>query len=121
MRKSEVSETLHGLAIKKGDQILIPLYALHRNSLYWDAPDCFNPSRFDGKTRINKYAYLPFGGGKRICIGASFAQMQAQIQLATLLSRFRFSLVEGRTPQPSLSFSLISRNGIHLKAEKIIG
>lgn len=121
VRKSEVSETLHGLAMKKGDQILIPLYALHRNSLYWDEPDSFIPSRFDGQTQINKYAYLPFGGGPRICIGASFAQMQAQIQLATLLSRFRFSLVEGRTPQPSLSFSLISRNGIHLQAEAIKG
>ncbi len=121
VRKSEVSETLHGLDIRKGDQILIPLYALHRNSLYWDEPDAFIPSRFDGNTRINKYAYLPFGGGPRICIGASFAQVQAQIQLATLLSRFRFSLIEGRTPQPSLSFSLISRNGIHLKAEVIKG
>jgi len=121
VRKSEVTETLHGLDIRKGDQILIPLYALHRNSLHWEQPDRFIPSRFDGNTRINKYAYLPFGGGPRICIGASFAQAQAQIQLATLLSRFRFSLIEGRTPQPSLSFSLISRNGIHLRAEPITG
>jgi len=120
VRKSKVSESLHGLEIHKNDQILIPVYALHRNALYWEEPDRFMPSRFDGKTSINKYAYLPFGGGPRICIGASFAQAQAHIQLATLLSRFRFSLIEGRTPQPSLSFSLISRNGIHLNAAPII-
>lgn len=120
VRKSMINETLHGLDFKKDDQILIPLYALHRSTLHWEEPHRFLPGRFDGATKINKYAYLPFGGGPRICIGASFAQLQAQIQLATLLSRYRFSLIKGRTPQPSLSFSLISRNGIHLKAERIL-
>jgi len=119
VRKSLVSETIGGVDFRKNDQVLIPLYALHRSHLYWDEPDSFRPSRFDGTTKINKYAYLPFGGGPRICIGASFAQLQSQIQLATLLSRFRFSLIEGRPPQPKLSFSLISRNGIHLNAEPI--
>lgn len=119
VRKSEVNDTVAGQRFKKGDQILIPLYALHRSELFWEAPDTFQPSRFDGSSKINKYAYLPFGGGPRICIGASFAQLQAQVQLATLLSRFRFSLIEGRTPDPTLTFSLVSRTGIHLNAEPI--
>jgi len=117
VRKSLINEHLHGVDFRRGDQALIPLYALHRSRLYWNEPDAFRPSRFAGKIANN--TYLPFGGGPRICIGASFAQVQAQIQLATLLSRFRFSLIEGRTPQPALSFSLMSKNGIFLDVKPV--
>lgn len=119
VRKSLITETMHGVDFRRDDQILIPLYALHRNKLYWDEPDSFRPARFNGETKIEKYAYLPFGGGSRVCIGASFAQVQAQILLATLLSRFHFSLIDGRNPRPSLGFSLTSKNGIFLNATPI--
>lgn len=118
VRKSLTNDTIEGLEFHKGDQIIIPLYALHRHRDLWDEPDSFIPARFDGRVKINKYAFIPFGAGPRICIGASFATLQAQIVLATLLSRHRFSLIEGRNPKPTLSFSLISRNGIHLTATK---
>ncbi len=119
VRKSLTDDTIGGVRFRKGDQILIPLYALHRHHSLWKDPDRFDPVRFDGSGKISKYAFIPFGAGPRICIGASFAQLQAQIMLATLLSRHRFEVIEGRTPKPGLSFSLISKNGIHLAAAPV--
>ena len=66
--------------------------ALHRHELLWERPAEFDPMRFDPSNgeRRDKYQYLPFGAGPRVCVGANFAMMQAQIILATLIQRFRF-------------------------------
>ncbi|MFT6223488.1 MAG: cytochrome P450, partial [Paracoccaceae bacterium] len=63
---------------------------------------------------IRRYSYLPFGDGPRICIGARFAVQEAVIILSTLLSRFRFAPVPGKTPKPSLIITLRPEGGVWL-------
>ncbi len=113
------ADRLCGREIRPGDTVMIPIYALHRHHLLWQSPDAFDPLRFsDGKT-ISRYAYLPFGGGPRICIGASFALQEAVIVLGTLLRRFRFSAVPGHQPKPVMILTLRPEGGVWLTAEAV--
>ncbi|MEZ5867722.1 MAG: cytochrome P450 [Defluviimonas denitrificans] len=71
-----------------------------------------------GMPAYDRFAYLPFGGGPRICIGASFALQEAVIILATLLARFRFTRVPGRDPRPVLILTLRPEGGVWLSVER---
>jgi cytochrome P450 len=112
-------DTLCDRQIKPGDTVVVPIYALHRNELLWDDPNAFLPYRFADRKAIDRYAYLPFGDGPRICIGASFAIQEAVIILATLLSRFRFNPVKGRDPKPVMILTLRPEGGVWLTAEPV--
>jgi cytochrome P450 len=98
---------------------MIPVYALGRHRDLWDNPDAFDPDRFIDRKAIDRYAYLPFGDGPRVCIGAAFALQEAVIILATLLSRFRFSPVRGRTPQPKMIITLRPEGGVWMTATPV--
>lgn len=115
-RTAQQRDTLCGREIAPGDTVIVPIYALHRHHMLWRDPDAFDPDRFADRKAIDRYAYLPFGDGPRICIGASFALQEAVIILATLLSQFRFDLIEGRTPKPVMILTLRPEGGIWLKA-----
>ncbi len=117
-RTAQKPDTLCEREIRKGDTVMVPIYALHRNELLWDDPDSFRPERFEDRKSVPRYAYLPFGDGPRICIGASFALQEAVIILATLLSKFKFTPVEGRTPEPVMILTLRPEGGVWLTAEK---
>ena len=93
---------------------MIPIYALQRHHDLWDVPNTFHPDRFADRKTINRYAYLPFGDGPRICIGASFAIQEAVIILGTLLARYRFDLVETRPPEPVMILTLRPKGGVWL-------
>jgi cytochrome P450 len=116
-RTTREPDTLCGREIRPGDTVIIPIYALHRHHMLWPAPDRFDPARFADRKAIPRYAYLPFGDGPRICIGASFALQEAVIVLATLLSRFRFTPVPGRDPAPVMILTLRPQGGVWLMAE----
>lgn len=118
-RTAQVDDTLCGRKVKAGDTVIIPIYALHRNKLLWDDPDAFRPDRFADRKAVPRYAYLPFGDGPRICIGASFALQESVIILATLLSRFRFKPVPGRNPDPVMIITLRPEGGVWLEAEPV--
>ena len=105
--------------IRPGDTVMIPIYALHRNHMLWDSPDAFCPDRFANRKAVERYAYLPFGDGPRICIGASFAIQEAVIILASLLAGFRFRLVPGRDPEPVMILTLRPDTGVWLTAEPV--
>ena len=83
-----------------------------------DRPQAFGPHRFDPEIRRDKYQYLPFGAGARVCVGANFAMMQAQITLSTLLARFRFTPA-GLGPQPVMSMTVRPGPGVILAVEEI--
>jgi cytochrome P450 len=70
--------------------VLYSIYLSHRHRGYWEAPESFMPERFGGEEGRQRmpYLYLPFGGGARNCIGMAFAQVEARIVLAKILSRF---------------------------------
>lgn len=118
-RTAQTDDTLCGREIRKGDTVMVPIYALHRNHLLWEDPDAFRPERFADRKSIERYAYLPFGDGPRICIGASFAIQEAVIILGTLLSRFRFTAIKGKTPEPVMIITLRPEGGVWLEAEKL--
>ena len=120
-RTAQAPDTLGGREVLPGDTVIIPIYALHRNKLLWDKPDMFRPDRFADRSAVERYAYLPFGDGPRICIGASFAIQEAVIILATLLSRFRFRPVPGRDPKPVMILTLRPEGGVWLEAEPLSG
>jgi cytochrome P450 len=118
-RTALAQDTLCETPINPGDTVIIPIYALHRSHLLWDEPDRFAPDRWANGTKPDRYAYLPFGDGPRICIGATFAVQEAVIILATLLGRFRFKSVKGVDPDPVMIITLRPEGGIWLEVEPV--
>lgn len=116
-RTAEKPDSLLGRDVRAGDTIILPIYALHRHHDLWENPDAFDPSRFGDAKKIDRFAYLPFGDGPRICIGASFALQEAVIILATLLARFRFTRIEGKDPKPVMILTLRPQGGVWLKID----
>ncbi|WP_299909667.1 cytochrome P450 [uncultured Paracoccus sp.] len=112
-RTAQVPDRLCGREILPRDTVMLPIYALHRNHLLWEEPEAFRPDRF--LTPPDRYAFLPFGAGPRICIGASFALQEAVIILATLLARLRFEAVPGRVPEPRMILTLRPHGGVWLR------
>lgn len=80
--------------IPKGTSVSVATYWTHRDPRWWENPEVFEPERFspEREAKIRKYAYIPFGGGPRICIGNSFAMMEARLLLATIASRYTLHL-----------------------------
>lgn len=112
------ADQLCGREVRPGDNILLPVYALHRHHRLWAAPDAFDPARFADPRAVPRFHYLPFGDGPRICIGMSFALQEAVIVLATLLSRFRFAAIPGRDPRPVMILTLRPEGGVWLQVER---
>jgi cytochrome P450 len=115
-RTAQKADTLVGRQIRRLDTIILPIYALHRHRLLWQNPDAFDPDRF--LTAPTRFAYLPFGDGPRICIGASFALQEAVIILSTLLARFKYSLIPGKAPKPVMILTLRPEGGVWLGVER---
>ena len=107
-------DTLGGEQIKPGTMIVIAPYVLHRHRALWEKPDIFDPRRFSGKARetIDRFAYLPFGVGPRICIGATFALQEASIVIAALMKNFKFETTPGFTPWPVQKVTLRPKDGL---------
>lgn len=118
-RTAQVEDTLCGRDVIPGDTVILPIYALHRHHKLWPNPDRFDPDRFLDAKAIDRFAYLPFGDGPRICIGANFALQEAVIILATLLARFRFALIPGKAPKPVMILTLRPEGGVWLGVERV--
>ena len=116
-RSAMAADELCGREVRPGDTVILPIYALHRHHMLWDRPDAFDPERFADPKSIDRFAYLPFGDGPRVCIGANFAVQEAVIILATLLARHRFGLVEGKAPKPVMILTLRPEGGVWLTVE----
>ncbi len=123
-RTAKAPDDMLGGPVKPGETIMIPVYAMHRHRALWSDPDpdAFDPERFaPGAGPRHRFAYLPFGAGPRICIGMGFALLKATIILATLVSRFRFSLRPGYTPGPRMILTLRPEGGLPLMVEHADG
>ena len=92
-------------------------WVLHRHQLYWEEPNAFMPSRFwpENRDRIDRFQYLPFGAGPRICIGATFALQEAVIALALILKEFRFEPTPGLNPWPVQKLTVQAQNGLPMR------
>ncbi len=107
---------LEGQRIPAGTIGIIPIYAIHRHRALWEDPDRFDPGRFDpGRPKPSRFQFLPFGAGPRVCIGASFATIEATIMLATFVRAARFALVEGADMSPVGRMFLVPRDGLRMR------
>jgi len=110
-----------GYRLPAGTQLLIVLWAMHRDPRNFQDPEAFNPARWEGglAKKVPRYAYLPFGAGPRICIGGSFAITEAILLLATIARDFQLELVpEQRRVIPQPSTTLRPRGGIRMYLRK---
>jgi cytochrome P450 len=97
-----------GYRLTPGLQLWMTSWIMHRNPRYWEAPDEFKPERWSEEKvkELPKYAYMPFGGGPRICIGNSFSLTETALVLATVLQHYRLNLVEGTKVEIAVSGTL---------------
>ena len=103
--------------IGPGTLVYVPVYAVHRHEGFWDRPDLFDPDRFapEAVKARDQYIYLPFGAGPHICIGMSFALMEATALLAVLLASLRLHLRPGYIPRPKLRVTLRPAGGMPMR------
>jgi cytochrome P450 len=115
-RAALADDTLLGRTIPKGSNILIVPWVLHRHRLLWKNPGAFIPERFSAEQSAARprFSYLPFGGGRRICIGAAFAMTEATVLLATIAQRYRLTLVPGHPVEPRGLITLRARHGMQM-------
>ncbi|HYU73110.1 MAG TPA: cytochrome P450 [Ktedonobacteraceae bacterium] len=109
--------TIGNYHLAAGTLIAISPYAMHRRPDYFPEPERFDPERFtsEAEQRLPRHAYIPFGGGPRICIGNSFALMEGHLVLATLAQHVNFALVPGQRVELEPIVTLRPKNGIKMK------
>jgi cytochrome P450 len=107
------ADEIGGYEIPARSILLISPYVVHRHPGLWEDPEGFDPQRFASEPA--RGAYLPFGGGPRMCIGNAFATMEAELVLATLAQRLQFDLVPGSGVELEPSITLRPRNGVKMR------
>jgi cytochrome P450 len=117
-RKSAGVQTLQKHDMPDGSPVVISPWLVHRHRELWDRPDEFDPDRFEGGLDQPSCAYIPFGQGPRICIGAAFAMQEAMLILASLTRRYRFEPGPGPDPEPTSRLTIRSLDGISLRVWK---
>lgn len=105
-----------GHPIAKGTLVALSQWVMHRDGRYFDDPEAFRPERWaDGLAkRLPRYAYFPFSGGPRLCIGHGFAMMELVLLLATIAQRFRLALVRDHPVVPHPALTLRPKHGIKM-------
>jgi cytochrome P450 len=106
--------------VPTGANGLMSQWVTHRDSRWFPDPERFHPDRWsdDAATKLPRFAYFPFGGGPRVCIGAGFAMMEATLLLATIAQRFRMRLTPSQRVEPLASITLRPKNGIRVNLQE---
>lgn len=119
-RESVEEDEVGGFRIPARKIVIVCQWVTQRRPDLWDRPDDFVPERFLGgaKESIVPWSYYPFGGGARMCIGNSFALMEAQVVLATLAQRFEPELVPGQDIVPDATFTLRPKHGVRMRIRR---
>jgi len=114
IRQALEDDVLDSYQIKAGSGVFINIYGAHHNPDVWDNPEGFDPERFlpDRIGDVPRFAYLPFGGGPRQCIGNNFALMEAVLALSMITQRFELDLVPGTDLEPYMPGTLRPRGGV---------
>lgn len=118
-RRIIADDTICGYHIPAGVEVSLSLYTMHRHPAFWDNPDAFDPERFTPERTEGcpPFAYFPFGGGPRLCIGAGFAMTEAQLILATVAQRYRLHLVPGHAVTPEPLITLRPKGGMPMTVQ----
>jgi cytochrome P450 len=105
------------VVIPRGSIVVVPPYVIHRHRLLWSSPDQFLPERFlpGARERIDRFAFLPFGAGPRVCIGLRFAMVEAVVILASMMRRFRVKYAGSAPPEPVHRITLRPKDGMPMR------
>jgi cytochrome P450 len=119
-RAAREADRICGRPIAKGTEIVILPWVVHRHRTLWDDPDRFDPQRFSRERSAARprFAYLPFGGGPRICIGAKLAQTEVLLLVATMAQRYRLKLIPRQDIVLLHRITLRPRDGIRMQLER---
>ena len=100
---------LGGHPVKPGAEIMIPQWAVQRSARYFEAPDAFRPQRWTPSfiAQLPRFAYFPFGGGPRTCIGSGLAQVESSVVLSEIVRRFVLRVPPYADPKPYLGVTLL--------------
>ncbi len=125
-RRLKETDEVGGARIPRGNRVIISAYVTHRHPDLWPDPETFDPERFGEANLMDRpprhmprYAYFPFSGGPRQCVGVNFAAMEATLVLATIAQSFELSVVPGHHIEPEPSFTLRPGNGLPVKLHEI--
>lgn len=113
-RMAIANDEVDGYYVPAKSLVAMVPYVTHRDPRFWDNPEGFDPERFSVERSASRprYAYFPFGGGPRQCIGNEFALMEATLVLATVAQKYRLHLVPGHPVEPYPIFTLRPRHGV---------
>jgi cytochrome P450 len=119
-RIAKQADEISGMKIRKGAMIQVSSWILHRHAELWDNPFAFDPDRFLPERSVGRprFAYLPFGGGPRVCIGQAMAMQEATLILATLAQRFRLRMRPGHHVQIQQRVTIRPRGGLPMRIER---
>jgi cytochrome P450 len=118
-RVAAIDLDFQGYTIPAGTRIMYSIFLTQRMPQYWDNPDAFKPERFEAEAKRAQtpYAFLPFGGGPRNCIGAAFAQVEAKVVLARLLQHYHLTLTPKRV-RMFMGATLEPRPGVWMTVQR---
>lgn len=113
-REAIADDELDGYRIPKHSTVIFPVFLIHRDPRWWPHAEVFDPTRFLGEraAQAHRGAYLPFGAGRRACVGANFALMEGTLIAAMVAQRFTLDLVDGAPVQPEATVTLRPRYGL---------
>jgi cytochrome P450 len=119
-RRTSQDVTIAGYAVPAGTRVMYSIYLSHRDRDFWPDPECFNPERFERGQDEKRppLTYVPFGGGPRNCIGASFAQIEAKVILSRIVQCFDLQLLNGDKVRPYMGATLEPRPGVLMRVRR---
>ena len=120
IRVAENDDEIGGKKVEAGDRVVMFAYGAHHDERFWEAPEEFRPERWmdDAAKKRQKYTYLPFGAGRRACIGGAMSQVENTLALSMLLRRFQPEYVGTEAPGISGTVTLTPRGGLMFKVHK---
>ena len=121
VRKPIKDDTINGLHLRSGSNVLLNIYGLHHHPNYWEQPENFYPEHFSAEKEKSRpaFVYVPFGGGPRLCLGHNFAMLVMQIVLCRIVQSFEFIVPENYVPVVEPNITLRAKQGIQLIIKKL--
>jgi cytochrome P450 len=121
VRVAAKPDTIEGKEIRVGDKVALFAYGVHHSAKYWEDPEAFVPERWlgDAARKRKPYTYLPFGGGKRSCIGGAMSQVENTLALSILLRRFRPEYLGTEPPGINATVTLTPKGGLRFKIREL--
>ncbi|MGQ0672318.1 MAG: cytochrome P450 [Hyphomicrobium sp.] len=121
IRVASKADFIGGKEVKPGDRVVMFCYGVHHSAKHWEAPEEFRPERFmdESAKKRKPYTYVPFGGGKRACIGGAMSQVENTLALSILLRRFRPEYAGQEPPGINGTVTLTPKGGLNFRVREL--